>query len=116
VTRLAWVAHRYTVYLRNDRAEWSYCDGNPAEETTTCLTDEPFGTGTVTVNNATTRELFDKDGRVVVRSEGWGRDGVCFAAVEVTLARPVSTSTTPPYTQEGGNAQGSNSATGAKIQ
>lgn len=74
----------YTVFIRNDAAE-----------------------------AAATGNLYaDLDQRVVVRSEGTGRDGLSFFAIEAVLSQAAATPEEENYSQLGGSAQNQNSQKG----
>jgi len=77
-----WMANlRYTVFIRNDTAE--------------------VATG-VSLND-------DHDRRVVIRSEGVGRDGLSFFAIEAVLSQASAMLDEENYSQLGGSAQNMNS-------
>lgn len=96
----------YTIYLKNDPAEWMDCDGFPAGETEECAAP-PEGFGGPETDRW--RATHDNDDRLVIRSEGIGRDGISMVAIEVTVKKPTDVATAQSWHQSGMNAQGSNS-------
>lgn len=74
---------RYTVFIRNDAAEVA---------------------AGASLND-------DHDRRVVIRSEGVGRDGLSFFAIEAVLSQASSMLDEENYSQLGGSAQNQNSGT-----
>jgi|GEM_PF-2384077 Tfp pilus assembly protein PilX len=97
----------YTVYIKNDPAEWMDCDGFPAGETEECAAP-PEGFGGKETDRW--RATHDADNRLVIRSEGIGRDGISVVAIEVTVVKPTDITSAQSWNQSGMNAQGSNSA------
>lgn len=97
---------QYTIYVRNDSAEWAWCNGVvEAGETA----DDGNCDGVSGAETDLWRATNDQDGRLAVRAEGLGGDGLAYVALELTIYRQGAASTVPEYTQEGGNPQGSNS-------
>jgi Tfp pilus assembly protein PilX len=80
----------YTVFIRND----------PEEVQSTLGSASPVS------------QWDDQDSRVVVRSEGRGRDGLSFFAVETVISRAAASLADESYSQLGGSAQNRNSDEG----
>ena len=99
--------HRYTIYVRNDAAEYRWCNGviDPGEtvDTGDCNND-----GATNALDAQVRAV-DGDRRVVVRVEGHGRDGVSTVAIEAVIGSLSASAKTPRYSQAGVNSEGTNS-------
>jgi Tfp pilus assembly protein PilX len=102
---------QYTVWIRNDwgsegclqvtKSKWD-CD------------DPPDGVGETKTNDIKgTNTKFEKNGRVIIRSEGIGRDGLSTVTLEVIVTKPGSAAAASSYSQAGLNAQGSNSGKAA---
>jgi Tfp pilus assembly protein PilX len=80
---------KYTVYIRNDDAETA---------------DTSIGANT------------DSDKRVAIRSEGVGRDGLSYFAIETIVSGATATATDNSYCQAGGcSAQNTNAYASVKI-
>lgn len=96
----------YTVFVRNDTAEYAWCNGqlDPGESD-----DDGDCDGSPGAETDLWRATNDQDGRVVVRSEGLAADGVSYVAVEVIVSQAPGELDIPDYSQEGGNPQGNNS-------
>ena len=86
---------RYTVFVRNDAVESAPADG---------------GTGDGGVADGAAGPLIDRDGRVIIRAEGYGKDGLGFVALEAVIARNTRPAARGTYTQKGQNAAGSNAS------
>lgn len=95
----------YTVFVRNDSAEWAWCNGQLDSGETS---DDGNCDGTGGPESDLWRATTDNDGRVVLRVEGLATDGISFVAIEVVMSQAPGTVDIPDYSQEGGNSQGSN--------
>ena len=85
--RAKWMAKlNYTVFIRNDEAEM--------------------------VENSSIGRNDDSDWRVVLRSEGTGRDQLSFFAIEAVVSRASASLDEDEYSQMGGSAQNQNSQEG----
>lgn len=95
----------FTIFVRNDDAEYAWCNGvvDPNE-----TADDGDCDGDGTPETDVWRATNDQDGRVVVRVEGLGADGISYAALEVVAAQMPGTVDIPDYSQEGGSPQGGN--------
>lgn len=105
----------FTLYVRNDPAEYQWCNGliepGEASDDGDCNGD---GNNDATDDNI--RRFADRDRRMVVRAEGNGKDGLSQVAVEVVLGSGVTPVKAGSYAQKGGSGgQGSNSAANAAI-
>jgi len=96
---------RYTIYVRNDTEEYSWCNGvvDPGE-----TADDGDCTGDGSAESDDWRRTEDRDGRVIVRVEGSGRDQISYFGIEATLVRGAGELTGEAnYNQEGGDSLGS---------
>jgi Tfp pilus assembly protein PilX len=104
---------RYTIWVRNDPAEYAWCNGTldvgEASDDGDCNADGS--------NNAADELIrqTDNDGRVILRVEGIARDGMSVAAVAAVVSRGGGSTMPNNYTQAGLNSQGSNSQKGVSI-
>ena len=86
LAKAKWMAKlRYTVYIRNDDAE---------------------------IQGGQFLRNRDNDWRVILRSEGTGRDQLSFFAIEAVVSRAAATMDEDSYSQLGGSAQNMNSKDG----
>lgn len=107
----------YTIYVRNDPFEYQHCNGvrdepaEPAADSGDCNSD-----GTADVADDNMRRFVDQDGRIVVRVEGHGKDGLSQVAVEATVSAGTQATAAPGYAQKGGSGgSGSNATPSASV-
>lgn len=117
--RTAQMAHnlRYTVYVRNDDAEYQWCNGvnEPGEPAGSDSGDcDGDGVG-ATAADLDLRRFGDHDRRVVLRAEGVGRDGLSQLAIEAVVGAAVTEPVRASYGQKGGGGQGNNASPQAAI-
>ncbi|MCB9554928.1 MAG: hypothetical protein H6707_02410 [Deltaproteobacteria bacterium] len=93
----------YTIYVRNDDAEHAHCDG--IGDNGDC-----DGDGDNDSADQAIRET-DNDGRLVLRAEGRGRDGLSYYGIEQVVSRRSEAKGKSQSTQEGGSQFGQYSAT-----
>lgn len=98
---------QYTVFVRNDD-EWRWCNGVVDDGESS---DDANCDGNPGPENDLWRATNDQNRLLIVRSEGLGGDGLSCAAIEVVAAQRPGQVENPEYSQEGGNARGSNSST-----
>jgi Tfp pilus assembly protein PilX len=104
---------QYTIWVRNDPAEHSWCNGvlDPGE---TADSGDCNGDGSNNSQDDIIRNT-DSDQRVLVRAEGTGLDAYSVATLEAIVSNGGTTTQIGDYSQSGMNGQGTNSATGAAI-
>jgi hypothetical protein len=102
---------KYTVWIRNDWASEGCVAASGTPSKIDCgdpgAGTYPNGTGGEAGDIALMNN--DRNGRVIIRSEGIARDRTSRVTVEVIVTRPGGLTTASEYTQAGLNAQGSNS-------
>ncbi len=95
----------YSVWIRND---WMVeCDDKASKAKSVACGKSGKTKGDLDTINT------DNNGRVIVRSEGLGRDGLSYVAIEAVISRGVEGTLAKSYTQAGINAQGTNSGKGS---
>jgi Tfp pilus assembly protein PilX len=107
----------YTIYVRNDRFEYQHCNGEldaPAESAAD--SGDCNGDGTADAADADMRRFIDQDGRIVVRVEGHGKDGLSQVAIEATVSASAQAPAASGYAQKGGaGGGGANAAPTAAV-
>ena len=101
----------YTVWIRNDLASEG-CVQNPAKKSQwDCDSGGLDGTWEIKSGSppSTAGTMVDKNHRVMLRSEGVGRDGISIVTLEVIISRPGGLIPPTSYSQAGGGAQGASS-------
>lgn len=98
---------RYTVWIRNDPAEYAWCNGTtePGEE------DDNGDCNDDGEDNALDEAIrrTDSDGRVMIKAEGRGRDGTSLVKLGSIVSKGATSAMRNQYSQSGLNAAGSSS-------
>jgi Tfp pilus assembly protein PilX len=105
---------RYTIWIRNDAAEYAHCDGINSLGETGDIGDCD-GDGDNDAVDQTMRQTQDSDERVTLRVRGVSSDGLSSITVESTVSNNTPIITGGINSQAGLDGQGSNSMKNAWV-